>query len=680
MELQGKITQIKGLGAKRAELFNALEIYTIYDLLTYYPRAYEDRTKIVTIEEAEVDQKNNIKLRLKGYPTVARLNNNLSITKVKATDGESVIELTWFNQPYLKNNFDIDKEYVFTGKVTQRGKFLTMESPEYEAVIDGETKQSGRIIPVYRLTYGLSQKLIRGYILDCLDLCEEILEFYPQKIIETFNLLGIVKAIRNIHYPETDEMFKKARRRLVFDEIFFAQLVLSDLKSISNTKSRLSFENLGYNEILEQLPFSLTNSQNKVLEDIKTDIVSGKTINRLVQGDVGSGKTVLAIISSYLAIKNGYQSALMAPTEVLARQHYNGIKPIFDSLGIKMAFLSGSIKQSEKKRVYEELASGEVDFVVGTHAIIQKNVEFKNLGFVTTDEQHRFGVKQRATIVNKGEQPHTLVMTATPIPRTLALILYGDLDISINGDMPPNRKAIDTFVIKSELKQRMFGFYDKEVRAGRQVYVICPLIEDNETSLLSAVEHSEILKEVFPQFKVECLHGKMKQTEKDDIMQRFADNEINILVSTTVIEVGINVPNATIMTIENAERFGLSQLHQLRGRVGRGEHQSYCILVSDSKTKQTKDRLKIMTESNDGFYIAEKDLELRGEGDFFGTRQHGVPDFKIANLYEDTEILQEIQSKIGEVTKFYQTLVGEEKVTFNEKLEEVKLKFDRVTL
>ncbi len=680
MNIYDDITQIKGLGKKRAEVFEALEIKTIYDLLTYYPRSYEDRTRIVPISEVEENTRHNVKLTLKTYPKVHRVNNNMSLTKVKATDGENEIELVWFNQPYLKNTFDLDVEYVFTGKVVFRGRNILMESPEYEKVVDGETKQSGKIIPIYSLRNGISQKMIRTYIYECLELCEQISEFYPSYIVDKFNLLGIVEAVKNIHYPKDNITFKKARHRLVFDEIFFAQLLLSDLKSLSNKKSKLKFENLDYSDVLNELPFSLTNSQNKVLEDIKDDITKGKTINRLVQGDVGSGKTVLAIIASYIAINNGYQSALMAPTEVLARQHYNSIKPIFDKFGITTAFLSGSVKKSEKNKVYEGLISGEIQFVIGTHAIIQNNVEFKNLGLVTTDEQHRFGVKQRATIVGKGVEPHTIVMTATPIPRTLALILYGDLDISINGDMPPNRKPIDTFVVKSELKQRMYNFYLNEITDGRQVYVICPLIEDNDTNLISAVEHAEILKEVFPRHTVECLHGKMKQAEKDEIMERFAKNEINILVSTTVIEVGINVPNATIMTIENAERFGLSQLHQLRGRVGRGEHKSYCILVSDSKTKTTKDRLKIMTTSNDGFYIAEKDLELRGGGDFFGTRQHGIPDFKIANLYEDTEVLQEIQSNIGEVLLYYKSLVGEERNVLDEKIYEVKEKFEKITL
>ncbi len=679
MDLHSSITQIKGLGVKRAELFYALDINTIYDLLTYYPRAYEDRTKIVPINEAVVDAKNNIKLSLRNYPTV-HFAKNMKLTKVRATDGESIIEIVWFNQPYLKNAFDLDEEYIFTGKVVKRGNLFVMESPEFEKVEDGEVKQSGKIVPVYRLTSGLSQKMIRKYIYECLELSEQIQEFYPKYILDKFNLVDIVTAIKNIHYPIDNHIFRRARHRLVFDEIFFAQLILSDLKSLSNKKSELKFDNLDYSEVLEQLPFSLTNSQNQVIEDLKKDIANGKTINRLVQGDVGSGKTVLAIIASYLAIKNGYQTALMAPTEVLARQHYNSIKPMFEKFGFTTAFLSGSVKKSEKKKLYESIKNGEVDFVIGTHAIIQGSVEFKNLGLVTTDEQHRFGVKQRATIVAKGVQPHTLVMTATPIPRTLALILYGDLDISINGDMPPNRKPIDTFVVGNNYKQRMYNFYLNEIYEGRQIYVICPLIEDNDTSLMSAMEHTEMLKEVFTRHKVECLHGKMKQAEKDDIMDRFAKNEINILVSTTVIEVGINVPNATIMTIENAERFGLSQLHQLRGRVGRGEHKSYCILVSDTKTQKTKDRLKIMTQSNDGFYIAEKDLELRGEGDFFGTRQHGVPDFKIANLYEDTEVLAEIQKNIGDIRSYYNKLEGDEKTILKEKLDETKAKFDKVIL
>lgn len=690
MNLYGSIVQIKGLGEKKAELFRKLGIETVYDMLTYYPRGYEDRTKIVQIKEVALEEKNNIKLRLTKYPTVARLGGNLTITKAKATDGENTIGLSWFNQPYLKNTFNIDREYIFYGKVVQRGKGTTtivMENPEYEIVpIDQEKKietkmqQSGKIVPVYSLTKGISQKQIRTYIYSILDLCSELEEFYPEYILKTFSLPKIVEATKNIHFPESDYHFKIARKRLVFDELFFTQFILSDLKALSNRKSNVEFEDLDYAELMAEIPFELTNSQKCVLKDIKYDFAKGKIINRLVQGDVGSGKTIIATVMSYLAIKNGYQSALMAPTEVLAKQHYNSIAPLFEKFGYEVAFLSGSLKTSEKRRIYAELLTGKIKFLIGTHAIIQSAVEFKKLGFVTTDEQHRFGVKQRETIVEKGIDCHTLVMTATPIPRTLALILYGDLDISINNDMPPNRKVIDTHTINSLYKDRMYGFYEKEVAEGRQIYVICPLVEDNNSDLISVTEHTEILRKRFPNFNIECLHGKMKANQKNAIMTSFANNEINILVSTTVIEVGINVPNATIITIENAERFGLSQLHQLRGRVGRGEHKSYCLLVSDSKSQKTKERLKVITSSNDGFYISEKDLELRGQGDFFGTRQHGVPDFKIANLYEDTKILKEIEEKIGHVTSYYEILSTSEKEKFDVKLDEMKERFNKIVL
>lgn len=703
MDIKGSITQIKGLGKKRAEIFEKLGILTIYDLLTYYPRGYEDRTKIVEIRDIELEEKNSVKLRLTKYPNVARLGGNLTITKAKATDGVDTIDLTWFNQPYLKNNFNLDKEYIFYGKVTQRGRNFVIENPEYEEVQrtqeyenkednnkkNKKLKQSGRIVPVYSLTKGITQKLIRTYIYEVLELCNELEEFYPQYILETFNLPNIVEASKNIHYPTDDDFFKCARRRLVFDELFFTQFILSDLKRLSNKKATIKLKDLDYSPLMNEIPFNLTNSQKSVLEEIHKDLEKGKTINRLVQGDVGSGKTILATIMTYLTIKNGYQSALLAPTEVLAKQHYNTIAPLFKKFGMEVGFLSGSLRASEKKNIYARLKTGYLDLLIGTHAILQAPVEFKNLGLVTTDEQHRFGVKQRETMIDKGVDCHTLVMTATPIPRTLALILYGDLDISINNDMPPNRKEIDTFTIKSTLKNRMYGFYEKEVLEGRQIYVICPLVgldndnenaSTNDSNLLSVIEHTEILRERFPNFVVETLHGKMKAYEKDEIMGRFAKNEINILVSTTVIEVGINVPNATIMTIENAERFGLSQLHQLRGRVGRGEHKSYCILVSDNKSKKTKDRLEVITSSNDGFYISEKDLDLRGQGDFFGTRQHGVPDFKIANLYEDTNILKEIEAKIGQVNVYYKTLDIDDKIRFDKKLNEMRERFNKIVL
>ena len=521
-----------------------------------------------------------------------------------------------------------------------------MESPDYE-LVNVDSLNTGRIVPVYTVPKKMSQKVIRGCIKDAMDTVDGSLdEYMPESIIREHNLCSREFAVRNIHFPENDKAFFKARRRLVFDELLFLQMHLLELKgNVCDKKTSVVINDFDDSEIRNALGFSLTDAQEKVLNEIKNDFTTGFVMNRLIQGDVGSGKTAVAMISAYIAIKNGYQAVLMAPTDVLANQHYKSFCDTLEPLGIKCELLTSGLKKKEKDRAYDNIATGYAKMIIGTHALIQEKVKYNNLGLVITDEQHRFGVRQREMLSEKGNEPHILVMTATPIPRTLALILYGDLDISIIDKLPPGRKKVDTFAVDNSYYQRLYAFIKKEVAKGRQVYIICPMIEENDKMELRAVLSytDDLDRNILPELRVSCVHGKMKNAEKQTVMEEFAKGNIDVLVSTTVIEVGINVPNASLMIIENADRFGLSALHQLRGRVGRGSEKSYCVLVSDAKSKVAKERLKIMCQTNDGFVISEKDLTLRGPGDFFGTRQHGLPEMKIANLYKDVDILKEVQ-------------------------------------
>ncbi len=522
-----------------------------------------------------------------------------------------------------------------------------MNSP----VFDSEEKQknTGKIIPIYPLTYKLSQNTLRQIIENGLNEIEgELPETIPEYLRNEYKLLEINEAIKDIHFPKEFSDFKKARTRLVFEELLGMQLALLQLKNKYTTeKTGIVFDkDVRISTVINDLPFKLTKAQLKVLEEIDTNMESEKPMNRLLQGDVGSGKTIVSIIAAYKAVKSGYQVAVMAPTAILASQHLESFTQMLDKYGIKCELLTSGITKKKKEEILEKLKLGEIDILIGTHALIEENVVFKNLGFVVTDEQHRFGVRQRATISEKGKNPDVLVMTATPIPRTLALILYGDLDISIIDELPPNRKTIETYAVTNSMKERVNNFVRQQINEGRQAYIVCPLVEENEEiEAQSVVELAEEYKnDVFKEFKLEYLHGKMRPKEKDEIMERFKNGEIDILISTTVIEVGVNVPNASIMIVENSERFGLAQLHQLRGRVGRGEYQSYCILKYNVNSDVVRERMKIMTQTNNGFVIAEKDLELRGSGEFFGTRQHGIPEFKVANLFEDMPILQMVQS------------------------------------
>lgn len=655
MLLNDSVTEIKGIGAKKAQTLNNLGIFTVNDLIEHFPRDYEDRSQVKDIADLTENEENTFFALVSAVPENVHI-RKMTVTKVKLSDSTGSVNAVWYNQPFIKNALKKDEEYIFTGIYKKSGYRREVSSPEFEKAGTGkEILGGGRIVPVYPLTSGISQKVLRSLIKTTLDAVKtQLPEFLPLDMRKKYMLCERNFAISNIHFPENDESFFIARKRLVFEELFVLQTALFILKGTAKRNDGIVFKTKGISEESEKaFGFGFTKAQKKVIAEICADVSKGIPMNRLIQGDVGSGKTAVAMTAALMAVKNGYQAALMAPTEVLASQHYESFKEFFDKFGIKVCLLKGSLKKKEKEAVKELISTGEADVIVGTHAIIQEDVEFKKLGLVITDEQHRFGVKQRNVLSEKGINAHVMVMTATPIPRTLALILYGDLDVSVIDELPPGRQHIDTFAVNSSYHQRAYGFIRKEVENGRQAYMVCPMIEENDAIEAKSVMQmiDEVSQTDFKGLSVAVLHGKMKADEKERIMKDFAENKIQILISTTVIEVGINVPNATIMLIENAERFGLSQLHQLRGRVGRGKYQSYCILVTDSKSEVTKERMKVMKKTNDGFEISETDLKLRGPGEFFGTRQHGVPQLKIANLYKDADILSQAQAAAKELNR-----------------------------
>jgi len=712
------VQELSGVGAKRAVTLHNAGIFTIEDLLNHFPRDYSDRSEIKTVSQLTLEAVNTIRGVIAAEPETAVLPRKngpqLTITKAFIRDSTGALELVWFNQPYLKKNFRKGTEYMFTGMVrSQYGGRMQMQSPEYEIINENESLSHGRIVPVYTAPKGYSQKTFRALInqalnqlgqfqldtkqqscafrteqfqLDakqqsCAFRTEEFQlvtksnqlklfpEFLPSVVREKYNLIGRQDAVQNIHFPKSDEMFLAARRRLVFEELFFMQGALQNMKKSNTSQPGVTLADTDISPFLQALPFSLTKAQEKVLVDIGQDISHGRRMNRLIQGDVGSGKTAVAMASAFIAAKNGYQTALMAPTEVLANQHYENCTQIFAPLGYETVLLTGSMGAKLRREALAKIQDGRAAIIVGTHALIQEKVEYHNLALAITDEQHRFGVNQRLSLSQKGETPHTLVMTATPIPRTLGMILYGDLDISIINELPPGRQVIKTYAINSKYTQRIRGFISKEVEAGRQAYVICPAIEESEppqAEMKNVLAYTAELKNALPQLAITFLHGKMKPADKQKIMDEFKAGQINVLVSTTVIEVGVHVANATLMIIENAERFGLSQLHQLRGRVGRGRDQSYCVLITDTKNDDTTARMKAMCDTADGFKLAELDLKLRGTGDFFGTRQHGLPSFTIANLYRDMDILKEVQDCLAGMDSA--ELTAEEKATLRHRI------------
>ena len=602
-----------------------------------------------------------------------KIRKNLTLCKLYVRDESGGCEIVWYNQGYLKNNFKPSERYKFYGKVKAGYGKYEMQSPVFET--ENSNKNTGKIIPIYPLTYSLTQNTLRKIMENALnEVNGKLEETLPNYIINKYHFYDINTAIKQIHFPDNFEKFKLARNRLVFEELLSMQLALLSLKNKYEVKKKgISFsKDAKMSDVINNLPFKLTKAQLRVLEEIDNDMESDKPMNRLLQGDVGSGKTVIALTAAYKAVKSGYQATIMAPTAILATQHLESFNEILKDTGIRCELLISGITKKKKEDILQRLADGEIDILIGTHAILEENVVFKNLGLVVTDEQHRFGVRQRSIIAQKGENPDVLVMTATPIPRTLALILYGDLDISIIDELPPNRKKIETYAVKKGMEVRVNNFIAKNIQEGRQCYIVCPLVEENEeinaVSVMELVEHYQ--KNVFPNFRVTYLHGKMRPKEKDAIMEEFKNGNIDILISTTVIEVGVNVPNANIMLIENAERFGLAQLHQLRGRVGRGEFQSYCVLKYEGNSKIIQERMKVISSTNDGFVISEKDLELRGSGEFFGTRQHGIPEFKIANLFEDIDTLKMVQAIAMEIINKDPLLEKEENKVLQKMIDE----------
>lgn len=645
MKLSDRIQYIKGIGEKRARLFEKLGIFTVSDLLWHLPRSFEDRSVVKNISDLLDGESVCVKAHLIQGIRNFKSGGGLRICQTAFSDGSGILKVTWFNSPYIQKQLADGEEYIIFGRVFYKGNHAEMINPVCEK--DSKGEKTGKILPVYPLTAGLSQNSLRSALKNAFaSLSEMPAEILPPAIVKKYGYPDIETALKNIHFPKNAEDFYAARERLSFEEMLVMQTGILKMRFVRKNYIAPRITNVScIKDFAASLPFELTGAQKRTINEICVDLKKNEPMNRLVQGDVGSGKTMVAAAAVYACVKAGYQAALMAPTEILAKQHFKTFTGVFSPLGIKTALLCGSQGVKEKRLSLLAAESGEAGLVIGTHAIISENVKFKNLALSITDEQHRFGVRQRAFLSEKGENTHTLVMTATPIPRTLSLILYGDLDISVIDELPPGRKPVETYHATEALRKRVYEFIRKNAVLKKQVYIVCPLVEESEAlSAKSASEYAEKLqKEVFPEFKVGVLHGRLKAKEKDAVMERFLAEEINILVSTTVIEVGVDVPNATVMVIENAERFGLSQLHQLRGRVGRGGEKSYCILFCDSKSEVAKERVRVMCETSDGFKIAERDLELRGPGEFFGVRQHGLPEFKISNLATDMRLLKTAQ-------------------------------------
>ncbi len=639
LNLDSNIQFIKGVGEKRAKLFNSLGIFCVDSLIHFYPRKYEDWSASKNLETVKSGETVSIKATLITPVKEAMIRRGLTLFKCKFSDGENVISVTIFNNKYLAKSLRIYEDYYLYGKIEKSLLNFSMNSPKIE-----KAENILAIQPVYPAKEKLTSRSISKIMKTALDELGEIEETLDDEIMQKYSLISLDKAIRNIHFPNSADDYLPARKRLIFEELLTLQLGLLKLKSNKKSETALVIKDDYSSEFEKLLPFNLTNAQKRTISECLQDMKSKYPCNRLVQGDVGSGKTAVAASLIYSVIKNGYQATMMAPTEILATQHYESLLKILAPAGINIRLLTGSTPAKEKKEIKKALFDGEIDLIIGTHALIQNDVAFKNLALVITDEQHRFGVKQRAQLAEKGEDVHTIVMSATPIPRTLGLILYGDLDISILDELPPGKQEIRTDVVDSRYHKRLYKFIKDAIARGEQCYIVCPAVEENETNIKSAEELAdELANGEFKGYNLGILHGKMKPKDKEAIMKSFASGKVSLLVATTVVEVGVDVPNATIMVIENAERFGLSTLHQLRGRVGRGNKKSYCVLVSDAKGKTARERLMTMKKYSDGFKIADTDLKLRGPGDFFGSRQHGLPELKIADMVEDMDTLQNAQ-------------------------------------
>ena len=643
-DLQTDVRYIKGIGEARAKALSKLGIATLQDLIGYFPRRYEDRTMTRSIRELELGETVCVRAMIANDPVASRISGGRTVVKARAVDDSGVLDLTFFNQEYRKNSLHRGETYIFCGKVEGNLLARRMINPIVEQ--EGQQVLTGHIVPIYPLTAGVSQNLLYKAVGQGLAACRHLLtDCLPDAVRQEHQLCHSGYAYENIHFPADTEALNLARRRMVFEELFILSCGLQMLRSRRTDVAGPACAAADMEEFYRALPFPLTNAQRRAITEAVTDMESGRPMNRLCQGDVGSGKTMVAAGCVWFAAQSGWQSALMAPTEILARQHYENLTPLFEKFGLRCALLTGSTKARERRDILENLALGSIDLCIGTHALLTEDVSYARLGLVITDEQHRFGVNQRAALGQKAENPHMLVLSATPIPRTLALIIYGDLDVSVMNELPPGRQKVDTFAVGESYRQRVNQFIRKQVEAGHQVFIVCPLVgqEDHipDERKAAAAYAKKLREEVFPDLRVCLLHGKMKAKEK--VMEDFAAGSGDILVATTVVEVGVDVPNATCMVVENAERFGLSQLHQLRGRVGRGQAKSYCILLSEHPSEETKRRLKVMTKTNDGFEISREDLALRGPGDFFGQRQHGLPALKIADLSCDMALLDEAQ-------------------------------------
>lgn len=656
--LDDSIQFVKGIGPKKAKLFEKLHIRTLRDALETYPRDYEDRTRITRIADIDAEDKYAIRAVVGTEPKVNRIRKGLTLVKCTIFDESGSLNVTYFNNPYAAALLRVGQEYVFYGKVQGWGRGRTLISPQSEKVMP-DVAHPGRIVPVYPLTAGLTQRDMERVTDAAL---AAVPGGWPDPLPEVlrakYRLLDAADALAAIHRPQTADEVGQARRRMVFEELFLLCCGLQQLKERRKADTGIVFAQNGLDAFFETLPFSPTGAQRRAIAEIAADCASGRPMNRLVQGDVGSGKTVVAAALCALAAQNGWQAAFMAPTEILAAQHAETLAPMLEKLGIACTLLTGSMTAAQKRAALAAIESGAAQVVVGTHALIQQGVAFHRLGAVVADEQHRFGVAQRAALSAKGEMPHVLVMSATPIPRTLALIMYGDLDVSVLDEIPPGRSPVETYAVGQNMRKRITAFIDKQVEAGGQVYVVCPLVEEGETGLKSAEQHAKDLQAALPHRRIAVLHGRMKNADKDQVMRAFAARKYDILVATTVIEVGVDVPNANLMVVEDADRFGLSQLHQLRGRVGRGTRQSYCIFFGADKGEAARERLKILCKTGDGFEIARADLAQRGPGDFFGRRQHGLPALHVADLAADLALMQDAREEAEAILQHDPALAG----------------------
>ena len=647
LRLADRLDTLPGIGPARARGLEKLGLVTVEDLLRCYPRGYEDRRKFSTVAAAPVDIPVCLELLVAEPPRLSRIRKGLELVKARLVDDTGSLTATFFNQTYMKDALRPGETYIVYGKVEGPPGRRQMTNPVCER--SDRVRFTGCILPVYALTHGISNNLLAGLARRCVDECAgQLEEVLPGPLRREHALAAAEFACRSIHFPRDEEALELARRRLIFEELFYLTCGMALLRTRRDEAAGVPFAIPPVEEFLALLPFPLTGAQRRVMDEIAADVSAGPPMNRMVQGDVGSGKTMVAAYGAWLAAKNGRQCALMAPTELLAEQHFRSLAPLLEPAGLRVGLLTGAVKGKARKELLAALAAGELDLLIGTHALLSEGVDYADLGLVITDEQHRFGVAQRAALSAKARRPpHVLVLSATPIPRTLSLVIYGDLDVSVIDELPPGRTPVQTFVVGEDKRQRMYGFVRKLVGEGRQAYIVCPAVEEGEdegAGLKAATTYAQGLQtEVFPDLRVGLVHGKMKPREKEAVMTAFAGGELDVLVSTTVIEVGVDVPNAALMVVENADRFGLSQLHQLRGRVGRGKHQSYCVLVTSTRNPDSRARLKVLTKTTDGFQIAEEDLKLRGPGDFFGQRQHGLPQLRIADLAGDMRVLKEAQ-------------------------------------